>query len=551
MKCVKKFLLSFYLFIFIFFLTINALAQDVNSEEKHRLTSLSSIAESIESTSKELRAKQKELQSDVGKGREDELKSAISKLSEDLKGLELSFNEIASGSDLGLIHSVENNNKIDWSSDLQELLSPLIDEVKRITNKPRENSKLRTKVSDYEKQLNVINSALERIETLINITKDNKLINEQLNITQAWWKGEKTRVSAELQIAQSRLSSNLNERKNLTQSLSEVPDMFFKSRARNLAVALLVAALFWFLLRKFYNYYQNRMYVRPLYIKRQGQRFFAVFYMISAGLGTLIVFMTALTYFEDWVLLTLTILVLFGVLWTSKEIVPRYIEQLILILNLGSVREGERVVLNGLPYRVDKINLMVDLVNPLLAGGQIKLPIRDLSNMRSRRFNQNELWFPTAEGDWVIMNDIYGQVLSQTPDMVQIKMKGGSIKSYLPNEFISLQPINLSKGFRIESVIGIDYSHQKISTNEALNVLKNYIEHEISNIGYSEQLSALSVEFKEAGSSSLDIAIIADFLGAAAKDYPFLKRLLQKLAVDCCIKNNWIIPFPQLTVHGR
>ena len=68
---------------------------------------------------------------------------------------------------------------------------------------------------------------------------------------------------------------------------------------------------------------------------------------------------------------------------------------------------------------------------------------------------------------------------------------------------------------------------------------------------YSEGLINLKVEFKEAGASSLDLAILADFSGDVAKDYMTLSRFLQRLAVDACNTHHWVIPFTQITVHGQ
>ena len=59
----------------------------------------------------------------------------------------------------------------------------------------------------------------------------------------------------------------------------------------------------------------------------------------------------------------------------------------------------------------------------------------------------------------------------------------------------------------------------------------------------------LSVEFLQAGPSSLDLVVLADFKGEAAALAKRIERALQRWCVDCCNANNWEIPFPQLTVH--
>ncbi len=54
---------------------------------------------------------------------------------------------------------------------------------------------------------------------------------------------------------------------------------------------------------------------------------------------------------------------------------------------------------------------------------------------------------------------------------------------------------------------------------------------------------------KEAGASSLDFEIIADFSGKVAQYYNVLARAIQSIAVDACNKYGWVIPFTQVTLH--
>ena len=43
---------------------------------------------------------------------------------------------------------------------------------------------------------------------------------------------------------------------------------------------------------------------------------------------------------NDWLLLTATLILLFGLIWASRTALPPYFEQIRLILNLGTVRQG-------------------------------------------------------------------------------------------------------------------------------------------------------------------------------------------------------------------
>ncbi len=67
--------------------------------------------------------------------------------------------------------------------------------------------------------------------------------------------------------------------------------------------------------------------------------------------------------------------------------------------------------------------------------------------------------------------------------------------------------------------------------------------------GYKNHIIELRVEFKEATAWSLDIEIVAYFSGKVAEYYNVLARLLQRIAVDACYKNGWVIPVAQVAVH--
>ena len=79
--------------------------------------------------------------------------------------------------------------------------------------------------------------------------------------------------------------------------------------------------------------------------------------------------------------------------------------------------------------------------------------------------------------------------------------------------------------------------------------MEAHVDSQIQAEGYKDSLLNLRVEFQQAGGSSLDMVVIADFKGEMAPLYQRLNRAIQRWCVDACTENNWDIPFPQLTVH--
>jgi hypothetical protein len=253
------------------------------------------------------------------------------------------------------------------------------------------------------------------------------------------------------------------------------------------------------------------------------------------------------------VLLGLAVMFLAGLAWTGKHTLPQVYDQIKLSLNLGPVREDERVIYNSVPWKVGRIGFYTDLTNETLEGGRIRLPIRELSNLHSRPFGQKDPWFPSEQGHWVLLGDgVFGRVVLQTPDWVELVLLGGSRKTYTVGDFVALSPENLSRNFRIRSVFGIDYAHQSQCTSEIPRLLRETILKGILESGLikeEENLVHLAVEFSNAGASSLDYTVLADFKGAVAQNYNKLQRLLAKLCVDACNENGWVIPFTQVTLH--
>jgi hypothetical protein len=96
---------------------------------------------------------------------------------------------------------------------------------------------------------------------------------------------------------------------------------------------------------------------------------------------------------------------------------PKFYDDAKLLLNIGEIREGERIVFDGIPWRIDSLSFFTVLKNDHLRGGRLRLPVRRLAGLHSRAVAENELWFPTEEGDWIDLPDLgHARVVSQTPN---------------------------------------------------------------------------------------------------------------------------------------
>jgi small-conductance mechanosensitive channel len=133
--------------------------------------------------------------------------------------------------------------------------------------------------------------------------------------------------------------------------------------------------------------------------------------------------------------------------------------------------------------------------------------------------------------------------------MVEMVLRGGAKKVYQTSDFLGMCPLNLSVNFRLKIVFGISYDLQSVATSRVLEILDAHIRERLTEENYEESLLNLRVEFAQAGSSSLDMVVIADFDGKMAPLYNRISRAIQRWCTDACTANDWEIPFPQLTVH--
>jgi hypothetical protein len=253
---------------------------------------------------------------------------------------------------------------------------------------------------------------------------------------------------------------------------------------------------------------------------------------------------------EDLLLLALAFLILAGAVLSFRHFLPRYIKEARLLLNLGSVREDERVVYHGLPWQIESLNLHTVLRNPEL-DGVIRLPLEVMSTLVSRPV-KNNLWFPSSRGDFVILPDgTHGQIKHQTPDLVEINVRGGMSLTYNTSDFYAINLINLSREdtFGVSVTFGFDYALQAISLTKIPEKLYAAIESAMHEAGYSQMMKSLIVELSSANASSLDYLVFATMNSQVASDYYKLERLLQRTCISVSNDMDWTIPFPQLTVH--
>jgi len=476
-----------------------------------------------------------------------EIQAQLDKLDSDLQTTTRNLREIAAGADIASLRATKET-KFDFQEEIFALLKPALEEMKDMTSHVRMKSDLKDKIAYYQEKLPVVKKAVANITRLLETSEDPAL-QKYLQGMLAEWQKQLTFMQSELKSAELQLEKLESSEASLAEASQSYLKAFFQKRGLYLTQALLVVLGILLVSRLSY-----KAMVRLIPGYRREHRSFRirlldlghrVLTVLLAIMGPMIVFYVV----EDWVLFSLGILLLLGIGLTLRHALPRYWHQVQLFLNVGSVREGERILLDGLPWRVRRINIFSVLENPTADILQ-RVPIDDLVDLKSRPVKREEPWFPCQRGDWVLLSDgTRGKVIGISAELVQLIERGGAHRTYQTADFLGLAPLNLSRNFRLKETIGITYGLQKESVTTIPDILKGHIEKRIGEEGYADQLLNLRVEFQQANTSSLDLVVIADFDGELADLYNRLRRSIQRWCVEACTEYRWEIPFTQLTLH--
>ncbi|MBI3772611.1 MAG: hypothetical protein HY272_07925 [Gammaproteobacteria bacterium] len=473
----------------------------------------------------------------------------VERITQEVMSLQIAWEMWATGGvDLQLFEPQTDQKKFDWREELQSVFEPIVIELRRVTERPRKIERLRGEQAYYSQRLQAAESALKSVAVYRSGAPSSQL-KDAFSDLESRWQKRRDDVKGRLDLVNFELQELLAPDASAEFKAREALKELLSGRLVNLLLALAAAGAVYGLL-----WQVNRLYAQSLMRRGRYPAFFTrAVNLVLVMIGTILALFAAMAVLYargDWILLGLLMLVLVGLALTLQRSLPAYITEVKLMLNIGSVKEGERIIYNGLPWKVQSLRIASTLVNPALRGGRLVLPVRLLGQYTSRRYDENELWFPTRENDFVLLNDgSFGQVTLQTPEIVQVRV-AGAVKTFPVMAFLDLAPHNLSQdGFSITVKFGVDYQHQALVISEIRDKLEKYISVQLGQHASRDMLRKLSVEFSEAGASSLDFVITADYEAGAAKHYLQLRRWLRRLAVEAANSYNWVIPFDQLQVH--
>ncbi len=530
--------------------------QDVGPGDTQELDAIATLGNLL-ATRKEQQAVVAAFKKQLRAAREDatrtELKANITEAQNKLSQLDAQLTAISTGvADDSFAN--RQGQPFNLQSELVGLAEPFVKMMREATATAREIEKLRSTQNEAKRQTELARKALMRITQLKDALPKNERtarsaearhLKEQDEIWQ-----KRLQESGDLaETAAQQLQIRQDEQANSSTDVGEVVIDFLRNRGLNLLLAF--GAFFGvFMLSRVIGQFFGRMRQKQKIKRSFAVRVGSLVYRVVTILISLFAMLFVLNLMNDWILLGMTSVFAVAIAWIGLKMLPAIVEQTTLLLDLGAVQEGERVMLNNVPWRVEHLDFYTDLVNPDLEGGTFTLPVRELVGLHSRPAAVDEAWFPTRKGDWAQLADgRTGEIVIQTPELVQLVELGGSRVTYATADFLANTPRNLSTGYRVEVSFGIDYKHQIDAVDEIPTKLRKHIHAGLSEMLNGKGLRGVDVDLAGTGASSIDYDIEADIAGDHAHLFEDIEREISRLLVDACNTYNWTIPYPQMVLH--
>jgi small-conductance mechanosensitive channel len=518
------------------------------TQENEKIKALQALAASIVTQEAEKNAQRELLKKATSDDQRRELQAELDRMNEKIRETKATFASTATG-----INATEPQSTtqapLNIQEELKNIFQPALRELREITAQPREIEALKTVLVDWTSRQKVAQNALAQIDLLLQEKPSAEVEKELQNTRKSWLKrlseAESSITNATVQLAQ--------RKRDAPSVLSLVTSMishFWRNRGLSLLLALAAFVCSYIALHRGYRWFRQHSPIHQKYHDGLTSRIVDISVSALILLIALFAILLVLYVRNDWLLLTMASILILGLAWASRTALPPYFEQIRLFLNLGTVREGERIIYGGLPWRVDSLGFFCVLSNPDLNGATLRIPAKNLLSSFSRPSLPKEPWFPSRIDDWVILEDGFmGKVVQQTPEQVVLVKLGGSFKTYPTSSYLSKNPENITHQFSIASTFGLDYQYQSIATTEVPAIIQQKVYALLIEQFSKDDILSVAVEFASANTSSLDFRIVANVKGALAPQYNVIQRLLQRGAVEAANEHQWVIPFPQLTIH--
>jgi hypothetical protein len=516
-----------------------------------KIATLSNMAESIETIGQEIKEYERKRKRAGSEKEKESLSEYLTELNERLQKTKNDFSLLTTGIDYSTFLKKEGK-EVDWEKELKEIFSPIIVELKETTERPRKMERLRSDILYLEKRIPQVRQASKDLDKFLEQVGDKK-VTERLKSWQEYWQQLEKELSSQLEADKNQLLQAENERKSLLASFKVFFDSFVKHRGKNLFFALLAFVGIYLLFRFIQRGIQ---WISPLHRSTKYMFWANLVDVMLYGLALIVAtgaLIAVLFTSGDWLILAIVMLLVLGIIWGARNTLPQFVEQIKLLLGFGPVRQGEKIMIDGIPYRVEMMGVYSYLNNPLLTGGTLRLPLKDLVGMRSRPYDENEPWFPCKEGETVLIDgSIMRKVLMITPQYVKLDWYGCDMDEYMPTSvFMNRTLLSLARPFWVGITFRLSYQHREYQ--EIVDKLVPFVRDEIKKLPYAEHIVDIENPWVELGSldeTSLSFLVWIQARPEIAAKHSAIKRTVTHICLRAANKYGWnILQLKPVEVH--
>jgi len=435
--------------------------------------------------------------------------------------------------------------KIDLWGQLEEVLKPVLSSLRKISKRPRKIEKLKDSIEVSEGRLAKIENSLAKLAPEQVETAYPELIGYTEGL-RSLLTGEKNKIllknlkfERELQLLEKNQEPWLSQARKILSG-------FFLAKAWHLLVALVSFVVFIALSLSIKKLFSGKM--------RLGswQKAFSYTYtglcLIFASCSSLLV----LYFFNDWFLVTIFLLFISGFVWSLRNVLPLFIQEFKLVMNIGPIREGERIVWKGLPYKVTKLAIRSTVENPVIEGGKFKIAAKNILNLTSRPCNENEKWFLTEKGDWLELekDKAICQVIFQGVEYVELNFLYGGLKTMTTDNFIKMDFKVLSAGYWIDFNLCLGRNHGPEIFETIIPKLKEEITSQMFHKVSEMKDQDFQVDYLGLKDDSHLLNLKLSCPGKFAKEKKQWESQLRQIFFELMKDQNWQLPKREFKIES-
>jgi hypothetical protein len=505
--------------------------------------------------------KQKQLQASLKQIKDEErikeIKASLETLKAQEKSLESIFNKMAFGgvNPNVLVNKAPASEDFKWQEELLVIVKPLFAEMRSLTEKPRERDRLNYENLELETKYKAISDGLKSLNAIPadQVSPETK---KRMDVLRKQW----TNYQQELLNQKNILALQLKELEDaevpLEDRIKNALSSIFLGRGLILLMALLAGAGVVLIFgvgikRAIIHFEHKRKKQRKSRKVNTRLRFLWIIYNLAVYVSAILAFLSVIYVQGDMVLFGLAVLLIFFGIISLRNSAPQYVSELKIFLNLGAVREGERIMYRGIPWEVKRLSFYCTCVNPVLENGRIRISLSEIADLNSRPFNSEEEWFPTQVGDNIFLPDgNYAKVKRQTPEMVYLDSFFREIM--IPTaDFYSMKIQNVAAGFYVSPTFGLDYSHTDLPISDVSAAFEAKVRERLNDIGVTQYLRSISVQVKRIiYGQAIEYAVVMEYEGECAGSYFRIERLTNHACLEVCQEKGWKLPRQQILVSN-